>query len=292
MPEPAAEIDVTPELVQGLLREQHPDLAAMPLRRVARGWDNDIYRLGDDLSVRLPRRLAGAVLVLHEQQWLPEVAVGLPLPVPVPIRTGVPGPGYPWAWSVCRWLPGVEIELAPPADWTDAARRLGGFLAAVHRPAPPEAPANPYRGVPLAARAAIFAAGLDELEASVDRSPLMDAWERAAGAPGWDGPAVWLHGDVHPRNVLVDHGRVSAVIDFGDMTAGDPASDLAVAWMLFPPAVRPVFRSACGARQPVDDALWERARGWALALGVAMSLGDDRVAAIGRRTLAAVLADP
>jgi aminoglycoside phosphotransferase (APT) family kinase protein len=291
LPAPAAEIDVTPDLVRRLLHEQHPDLATRRLRRVARGWDNDIYRLGDDLSVRLPRRLAGAALILHEQRWLPELADGLPLPVPVPVRTGVPGPGYPWAWSVCAWLPGAEIEVAPPADWADAADRLGGFLAAVHRPAPPEAPANPYRGVPLDARSASFAAGLDLLDATVDRSPLMDAWHRASEAADWDGPPVWLHGDIHPRNVLVDGGRLSAVIDFGDLTAGDPASDLAVAWMLFPAHLRPLFRRACGARRPVDDALWERARGWALVLGVAMSNGDDRVAAIGRRTLAAVLAD-
>jgi aminoglycoside phosphotransferase (APT) family kinase protein len=292
VPEPAAEIDVTPALVRSLLEEQHSDLAGLPLQRVARGWDNDIYRLGNDLMVRLPRRLAGAALILHEQRWLPEVAAtGLPLPVPVPVRVGVPGCGYPWAWSVCPWLPGTELELAPPDDWADAARRLGAFLAALHRDAPPDAPANPYRGVPLADRAAIFAAGLDLLDPTVDRSRVMDEWHRATAAPAWDAPPVWLHGDVHPRNVLVDGGRISAVIDFGDMTAGDPASDLAMAWMAFSPSVRPVFREACGARQPVDDALWERARGWALALGVAMSNGDDRVAAIGRRTLAAVLAD-
>ena len=119
----------------------------------------------------------------------------------------------------------------------------------------------------------------------------MEAWHRAGAAPAWDHAPVWLHGDVHPRNVLVDGGRISAVIDFGDMTAGDPASDLAVAWMLLPPDLRLAFREACGAQQPVDDALWERARGWALVLGVAMSNGDDRIAAIGRRTLAAVLED-
>jgi aminoglycoside phosphotransferase (APT) family kinase protein len=291
MPEPAAEIDVTPELVRALLEEQHPDLASRPLRRVARGWDNDIYRLGEDLSVRLPRRLAGAVLILHEQRWLPELATDLPLPVPVPVRTGVPGAGYPWAWSVCPWLQGVEIEHAHPDDWADAAQQLGAFLAAVHRDAPSEAPLNPYRGVPLADRAAIFAAGLDLLDLEVDRAPLMEEWDRAFATAPWESPPVWLHGDIHPLNVLVDQGRISAVIDFGDMTAGDPASDLAMAWMILPPAVRPVFREACGARQPVDDALWARARGWALVLGVAMSNGDDRVAAIGRRTLAAVLAD-
>jgi aminoglycoside phosphotransferase (APT) family kinase protein len=291
MPEPAAEVDVTPDLVRALLEEQHPDLASLPLARVARGWDNDIYRLGDALTVRLPRRLAGAVLILNEQRWLPEVAEALPLPVPVPLRTGVPGAGYPWAWSVCPWLSGVEIERAHPDDWVDAAQQLGAFLAAVHRPAPADAPSNLHRGVPLADRAAILAAGLDQLDESVDRSALMAAWNRAAAADAWVHAPVWVHGDIHPLNLLVDDGRISAVIDFGDLTAGDPASDLAVAWMLFPPESRPAFREACGADEPVDEALWTRARGWALALGVAMSNGDERIAAIGRRTLAAVLAD-
>lgn len=119
----------------------------------------------------------------------------------------------------------------------------------------------------------------------------MVVWATVVDTPAWDGPPVWLHGDVHPLNVLVDRGRISAVIDFGDMTAGDPSSDLAVAWMLLPPEERPTFRTACGAWHPVDDALWARAKGWALALGVALANGDDRVAGIGRRTLAAVLAD-
>jgi aminoglycoside phosphotransferase (APT) family kinase protein len=185
----------------------------------------------------------------------------------------------------------VEIEVAHPDDWDVAARELGHFLAAGHRRAPADAPANPCRGVPLVDRAAIFAAGLDLLGHQLDRAALMDEWHRASAMDRWDEPPVWLHGDVHPRNVLVDDGRLSAVIDFGDMTAGDPASDLAVAWMLFAPEQRPTFRTACGVRHSVDDALWGRARGWALVLGVAMSNGDERVAAIGRRTLAAVLSD-
>lgn len=142
VPKPAAEVEITPELVRALLDEQHADLASMPLRHVATGWDNAVYRLGDQLTVRLPRRVASAALVLHEQRWLPELADGLPLPVPVPLRVGVPGCGYPWAWSVCPWLPGVEIEHAQPTDWHKAAGQLGGFLAALHRPAPRDAPRN------------------------------------------------------------------------------------------------------------------------------------------------------
>jgi len=282
-------VEIPEDLVRSLLHEQHADLATLPLRRLAEGWDNVIWRLGDDLTVRLPRRQMGAVLVRHEQRWLPELAAGLPLPVPVPVRMGVPGCGYPWPWSVCPWLPGVEIEHAPPADWGHAARQLGGFLAAVHRPAPADAPPNPYRGVPLTERTVRFVAGIDELESAFDRGALMAAWDRAVDAPVWDRPPVWLHGDVHPLNVLVDRGRISAVIDFGDVTSGDPASDLAVAWMLFRPEERRTFRAACGTQEPVDAALWARARGWALALGVALANGNERTRHIGHRTLRAAL---
>lgn len=285
MATPAAEVDVTERLVRALLREQHPDLADLALVEVASGWDNLIYRLGDALSVRLPRRATSATLVEHEQRWLPELAVGLPLPVPVPVRVGVPGCGYPWRWTIGTWLPGRAAELDPPADLEAAAALLGEFLAALHRPAPADAPHNPYRGVPLAERSDRLIAGLDLLTGSVDRARVMDRWSVLVQTPAWPGPPLWLHGDVHPLNLLVDDGRLSAVIDFGDVTAGDPASDLAVGWMLFELTPREVFRASSGA----DPDTWARAEAWALALGVAMATGDDQVAAIGRRTIAAVL---
>lgn len=289
MATPEADIDITPVLVRRLLEEQHPDLAALPIRRVADGWDNAILRLGDELVVRLPRRLQSAALIVNEQRWLPELAAGLPLAVPAPLRVGRPGCGYPWAWSIGPWLPGTDIEHAPPADWDDVARRLGGFLAVLHQPAPPGAPTNLYRGVPLGDRTERFHAGLDHpVVSALGRARLVELWDHLVDAPPWPGPPVWLHGDVHPLNLLVHEGRLSAVIDFGDLTSGDPASDLAVAWMLLPPAARDTFRGVCA---PGDDELWARARGWALALGVAFAHGDDRVAEIGRRTLAAALVD-
>ena len=151
---------MTERLVRALLSEQHPDLAELPLVELAAGWDNLIYRLGDALTVRLPRRAVSAALVEHEQRWLPELAVGLPLPVPVPLRVGVPGCGYPWRWTIGPWLPGRPAELDPPEDLELAATGLGGFLAALHRPAPVDAPHNPYRGVPLAERSDRLVAGL------------------------------------------------------------------------------------------------------------------------------------
>jgi len=137
MATPAAEVEVTEGLVRALLREQHPDLADLALVEVASGWDNLIYRLGDALSVRLPRRATSAVLIEHEQRWLPQLGVGLPLPVPVPLRVGVPGCGYPWPWTISTWLPGRSAELDPPEDLELAAVMLGAFLRALHQPAPP-----------------------------------------------------------------------------------------------------------------------------------------------------------
>ena len=286
-----AEIEGDVALVQSLLEEQHPDLAGLPVRRLASGWDNVIFHLGDELVVRLPQRSSAVALVEHEIRWLPDLARGLPLPVPVPLRVGVPGRGYPWPWWIGPWLPGDSAEASLPDDLDEAAEVLGRFLAALHRPAPPDAPSNPYRGVPLADRAELFERGLHQLAEGVDRERVAAAWEVRLSTPAWAGAALWLHGDVHPLNLLVHRGRLSGVIDFGDLTAGDPASDLAIAWMLFPPGPRGRFRSALGRVVPVDDDTWLRAHGWALALGVALANGDDRVAGIGYRTLRAALAD-
>ena len=294
MATPAAEIDIDVPLVRALLAEQHADLADLPLEREASGWDNDIFRLGEDLTVRLPRRLMAAVLVLHEQRWLPEVAPGLPLPVPVPVRVGGPSEalGYPYSWTVGPWFAGQPLHASPPRDLAATAVSLGAFLAALHQPAPTDAPANPYRGVPLAERADRFEGSLRDLaDGIVDKAAARRLWEELVATPPDPGPARWLHGDVHPLNLLVHDGRLAAVIDFGDITAGDRASDLAGAWTFLGRADRDRFRAAAGAQAPIDDHTWARARGWALALGTTMANGDDRVAEFGRRTLLAAVHD-
>ena len=291
---PAAEVDIEAELVAELVADQHPDLAERPLRPLAHGWDNESFRLGDDLVVRLPRRAAAADLIIHEQRWLGELAHDLPLPIPAPVRMGRPARGYPWAWSIVPWLPGAPWESTPPADTTAAGRQLGSFLAALHRPAPPTAPHNPFRGIPLVERAERFDAGVYALGVRVDAPRCRAVFAELAGAAAWDGPPVWLHGDLHPLNMLVDGGRPSAVVDFGDVCAGDPATDLAVAWMVLPAADRDAFRSAAGAERAVDDATWQRSRAWALALAIAyLAASDDNptMAAIGHRTLTAALHD-
>ena len=291
---PVAEVDIDVQLVAGLLADQHPDLAGRGLRPLAHGWDNESFRLGDDLVVRLPRRAAAADLIVHEQRWLGELAADLPLPIPAPVRVGRPGRGYPWSWSIVPWLPGAPWATTPPADSERAGRQLGAFLAALHRPAPSGAPYNPFRGVPLAERADRFEAAVVGLDAQIDADRCRRVFAELATAAIWDAPPVWLHGDLHPLNLLIANGRLAAVVDFGDICAGDPATDLAVAWMVIPAAHRPVFRHEAGTWRSIDDATWQRARAWALALAVAyLAASDDNpvMASIGRRTLAAALDD-
>jgi len=301
---PVAEVEVSADLVRRLLADQHPDLARLPVEFLANGWDNELYRLGDELIARLPRRALGAEIIKNEQRWLPGLASRLPLPIPYPERTGVPALGYPYSWSVVPYLPGVSAAEAGAFDPVAAAVAVGGFLGALHVPAPADAPANPVRGVPLAERAGSFAANLALLTGQadqdlVDRDAVLRVWDAVLAAPGYDGPPVWLHGDLHPANVLVNEdGQVSGVIDFGDITAGDPAGDLSVAWMLLPPGCHDRFWSAYqaagGAGGQVDDGLRTRARGWALNLAIVfLAHSDDNPVLLeaGRRTLSTVLAD-
>jgi aminoglycoside phosphotransferase (APT) family kinase protein len=290
---PAAEVSVSVDLVRRLLTEQQPDLAHLPIEVLANGWDNLICQLGPDLLVRLPRRAIAAALVLHEQLWLPVLAPRLPLPVPAPVRAGGPSSDYPWPWSVVPNLPGHPAAWRPPADPQDAAVTLGGFLGALHAPAADDAPVNPYRGVALAGLTDRFEMRAKQLGALIDSNAASDVWERAVAAPVWDRPPVWLHGDFHPANILVDRGRISAVIDFGDITSGDPACDLAVAWMMLPSECHDAFRDSYGnaAAWPVTAATWIRAQGWALGLALAYlanSADNPMMARIGQQTLIAV----
>ncbi len=294
-PRPAAELEITADLVRRLLAAQQPDLAGLPVEPLDSGWDNTLVRLGDELVARLPRRAAGAAIVVNEQRWLPLLAPRLPLPVPVPVRTGVPGEGYPWPWSIVEFMPGTPASDGPPFDPRPAAADLGRFFGALHAPAPPDAPVNPYRGVPLARRAASLEENLATVAGQVDRDAVLAAWAAALAVPGWDGAPVWLHGDPHPANILIRDGRVSGVIDFGDITSGDPATDLSLAWMLLPASSHDRFRAAYAeaGHGPVADATWARGRGWALNLAIvflAFSADNPRLHAVGERTLAAVLA--
>ncbi|MDT0326925.1 aminoglycoside phosphotransferase family protein [Nocardiopsis lambiniae] len=293
---PEAEVDVTAALVRSLLADQHPDLAGPPLTLVAHGWDNVILRLGDALAVRMPRRERAAGLARNEQRRLGEIAARLDTPVPTPVRVGGPGRGYPWHWSVVPWFEGRPAATVPVADRGGLVAPLADFVVRLHVPAPTDAPVNPFRGVPLAERDAGLRRRLAD-GPSHRRARLTALWEGLSAAPAWPGPPLWLHGDLHPANILVtDDGRdLSAVIDFGDLTSGDPASDLAVAWLLFGPADRAAFRARVDAAGVVDRHVWSRARAWALLLGVLLAdCSDDAplLAAIGAHTLEQVGLDP
>ena len=291
---PAAELDVTATLVRSLLTAQHPDLADRPLTLVANGWDNVIFRIGDDLVARLPRRQMAADLVANEQRCLPLLAPLLPIAIPVPLRTGEPNAAYPWHWSIGPWFDGdvaADVELVDP---TAEAERLGSFLAALHRSAPPDAPLNPFRAQPVAELHDRFVPRVDQLGDRVDRVAVMSLFDELIDVPEWTNPAVWVHGDLHTANVLVADGRVTAVIDWGDITSGDPACDLAVGWMLFDDDDRTVFRAAAGTGRVIDDATWQRGAAWALHFAVmylAHSADSERFERMGTSLLARLLPD-
>lgn len=268
---------------------QCPDIADGRLDRLGAGWDNESWRLGDDLLVRLPRRQVAVPLILKEQRWLPQLAPSLPLPVPVPVRAGRPSSPFGWPWSVVPWFPGAPADVHPVTRPVDAALSLGTFLRALHQPAPEDAPHNPWRGVPLADRGPTVAQHLDRLP-DLPVAVLRRRWEDALAA-GRPPCAAWVHADLHPGNLVVRGGTLAAVLDFGDLTAGDPATDLAAAWMLLPTAVHDVFWSAYGGPDTgPDDRLRQRAAGWAVLFAlVLLDIGlDDRptYAAVARTTVA------
>ncbi|MDX6355385.1 MAG: hypothetical protein QOF98_2288 [Streptomyces sp.] len=259
-------MDITEDLIRELLREQQPDLADRPLKLGARGWDNQVWRLGDDLAVRLPWATESAdELLRKEHAWLPALAPHLPLPIPVPLRLSKPSERFPRPWLVTTWVPGEPADRAPATRGAEAAVGLAGFLTALNRPAPDGAPASRDRGGPLADSAEGFAQGLvSATEMGLIRDPdaVRAVWEDAAAAPAWTGPRRWLHGDLHPANILTANGTFCGVIDFGALFAGDPAVDLAAAWILLPDGAADLFHETY--RPSPDAATLRRARGYAV----------------------------
>lgn len=283
---PPGEIQVDVELVEVLLAQQHPNLANLPLRASESGFDNFMFRLGESFAVRLPRTAAAARLIANEQRWLITLSDRLPLQIPVPIRVGQPAFGFPWRWSVVPWLTGSTAEIAPVA--AREASRLAAFLRALHVPAPAAAPRNVDRSTPLAGRAAAIDERMRRLASTTDlvTERIREAWREGLEAPA-DKRPTWIHGDLHARNVLTLDGTITGVIDWGDMTSGDPAIDLACLWMLLPTeAARDAAMRAYGSN---DVSLWVRARGWSVLFGVLLLdtglAGNARNAAMGEQIL-------
>lgn len=292
-PKPSAEVEIGRELVLTMLKEFLPEFADEPIEYFGAGWDNDIHRVGADHAIRMPRRKAAAQLIENEQRWLPELAPTLPLPIPAPLFAGHGAFGYPWAWSLVPWLSGVPLAHSPALDQAQLIDDLSGFMNALHVPADKDAPLNEFRGVPLAEKDEGLRSNLANIE-GIDHDAVIDLWESLVDTPSWGGKPVWLHGDLHPLNLLVRNGKLSAVLDFGDLTSGDPATDIAVAWMLFDDEGRSAFRTALRIDdRNVDIHTWNRARAWALSLALAylaFSADEPTMSRIGHATLGQVLA--
>jgi len=283
---PEAEIDITQDLVQALLDDQFPELASLTLRELSRGWDNTNLRLGDAAIVRVPHRQVAARLIDHEQAWLPGLATQIDLPISAPTHAGTPTKFFPWPWSVTPFFPGTEAATTPLVNPAHTAATLARFFRQVHMRAPLDAPTNKYRGCPLAHRAQSFATNLDQLGASFDRRQIATIFEDACAVEQTN-ERVWLHGDLHARNMIVRDGDLGAVIDWGDICAGDRATDLAGAFMLVPDELAVVQQNA-GA----DDHAWQRARGWAAYFAVvylAHSDDDPVMGDVGLRLLDTLL---
>lgn len=281
---PPAEFRIDATLVRGLLLAQFPDLADQPVEPFEEGWDNAIFRLGEHLLVRLPRRHAADALVTKEQRWLWRLPP-LPLAIPLPTRVGRPGGDFPWHWSVVPWIPGETADLFPPA--ASEAERLAFFLRALHQTAPPDAPISPHRGCDLADRQATIGARLERLQATTTAvsTAVMAVWNDALAAQP-STVRTWVHGDLHARNALVHEGRLASVIDWGDLCAGDPATDLAAIWALFE---SPVSRQQAIECYGASPDLVARARGWVVALSTVLlhglQVGNDRYHAMGANML-------
>lgn len=289
---PPADVVINESLVRDLLRAQFPHLAGLTLEFADNGWDNVTYRLGSDLAVRLPRREAAHVLLLNEVRWLPFLAPRLPLPIPAARHRGKPGEGYPYHWAVVPWLPGNSAATVSAEVRDGYCASLAAFFGALHVPAPADAPRNPVRGVPLKNRDDAVRGRIQAVQ-EPERSRLLSIWDRGLSAVEHTGPRLWLHGDPHPHNVLASGGALSAVIDFGDMTAGDPASDLAVAWLHFTSRGRAEFMERLAGDALYSPGTWVRARAWAVNYAVLMSglPPDDALHTVGVHGIEQLLAE-
>ncbi len=289
------EVGIDADLARRLVKSQFPQWAHLDVNPVPfDGWDNRTFRLGHELTVRLPSAEGYRLQVEKEQRWLPILAPLLPLPIPTPVAEGAPDLGYPYAWSVYRWLDGWIAILDAIGNLNEFASTLGRFLVALKAvdatdgPAP--GPHNCYRGGPLSTYADETLQAVDTLGAEILRDEVLAVWDHAMAAT-WRGDPVWFHGDVAEGNLLVRDGQLSAVIDFGSSGVGDPACDVVIAWTLLSGESRDMFRKALD----VDPGTWSRGRGWAMWKALITLVGhldrDPVAAAQSRRVITRVLAD-
>lgn len=257
-----AEIEITADLVREVVREQHPDLAELPISEVAGGWGNQMWRLGDELAVRMQRMDESPDPQLNERRWLPLLASRLPLPIPTPVRSGQPSERFPKLWTIMTWVDGTPLDHGSITRGEHAADTLAAFLKALHVEAPTDAPdaSNDFGAHPKECKD-----GFEHFLRAVDLNGFAEhdiraVWDDAVAASEWRGPRVWVHGDLHPANVVIADGTLAGVIDFGAVFAGDPARDLAAAWVLLPEGGAARFFDSYAR---ADEATVRRARGLA-----------------------------
>ena len=287
--------DITAGLVSRLVGTQFPQWASLPVRAAdPGGWDNATFRLGEEMSVRLPSAEEYVAGVRKEQRWLPVLAGQLPLPIPELLAAGVPGCGFPRPWSVYRWLDGAPVTEQTVPDLPQLADDLAGFLAALYRidPAggPPPGPHNFFRGGPLAVYDHETQEALAALKGHIDTVLAAEVWQAALRST-WPGRPVWFHGDAQPGNLLAKEGRLCAVIDFGTCGVGDPACDTTIAWTFLSGESSRIFKEGL----PVDAATWTRGRGWAIWKAMKVLVGalddDPQDAAFTTRVIDKILTD-
>jgi aminoglycoside phosphotransferase (APT) family kinase protein len=252
------EVLVDDDTVRALLEDQFPNWADRRLLRIAdSGTDNAIYRLGDDLGIRLPRIHWAKAQIEKECRWLPNLAADLPTPVPVPLAEGRPGHGYPFPWLVYPWLGGTSLDRATVDNWDVVAEGVAEFVLALEQVSPVGGPPPTRRGSPMAQYDEAVQSGIGRLDGVIDVERARHVWQSALEAGDWTGDPVWVHGDLLPGNILIGKNRLSGIIDWSGAGVGDPACDAMLAWSL-PPDARRLYRSTL----ELDDATWARARGW------------------------------
>jgi aminoglycoside phosphotransferase (APT) family kinase protein len=273
-----------------LIAEQFPQWADLPVTPVKTdGWDNRTYRLGSELTARLPTHETYTAAVHKEHQWLPILAPSLPVRIPEAVAKGEPGAGYPYHWAIRRWIDGETASYDTVADLSAFARSIAGFILALQScdaTGGPSAGAHSfYRGTPPEYYHDETVAALAVLKGRIDTDLAREVWETAL-ATTWDRPSVWFHGDIASGNLLVQEGRLSAVIDFGTSGIGDPACDLVIAYTFFSGSSRSVFREAVAQ----DAGTWARARGWALWKAL-ITLAADQDVDINQQVVNEILSD-
>jgi aminoglycoside phosphotransferase (APT) family kinase protein len=266
MPTSPDKLEITLSIAVELIAEQFPKWAYLSIRPVeVSGWDNRTFRLGEEMSIRLPSAEPYALKVSKEQKWLPILAPHLSMPIPMPIAMGQPSKQYPWNWSIYRWIEGKSANTISMGgiDLNLLAKHLAKFLNELQKisteGAFPPGAHNFYRGDSPVVYDGETRDAIAQLRGFIDVDAATAVWEKAISSKWHKGP-VWVHGDFSAGNILIKDGALAAVIDFGGMAVGDPACDLVIGWTLLSPESRKVFREDLA----LDPDTWARARGWAL----------------------------